>query len=129
MEPLKIKIVLSRKKDIDLKQFDISILIKRSKYKPFLKFDENLLNDDIGNGFDFAKTASAQTRSKHDLFTRKNAVYDIVAQTNRSTAKMEESTLTEVLLEGGVAKYEGTPYALNEVQDVIKKSVKLTNKD
>ena len=131
-KPVTYKEAYNLKKDIDLK------ITSELAVPPNLK-DQNkivelfnlrkVVNDDIGNGFDFAKTASAQTRSKHDLFTRKNAVYDIVAQTNRSTAKMEESTLTEVLLEGGVAKYEGTPYALNEVQDVIKKSVKLTNKD
>jgi len=87
------------------------------------------LNDDIGKGFAFAKEAVAQTKGKHDAFTRNETIYNIINKTSRNTFQQEESQLAEILLEQGVAKYDKTPFALNQVQEGLKTAIPLTGKN
>jgi len=87
------------------------------------------LNEDIGKGFAFAKEAVAQTKGKHDAFTRNETIYNIVNKTSRNTFQQEESQLAEILLEQGVAKFEKTPFSLNQLQEGLKTAIPLTGKN
>ena len=130
-ESITYKEAYNLKKSIDLeinKEISKGPEINQAKLEELYSL-RTALNSDIGEGYAFAKEASAITKGKHDAFTRNNTVFNIVNKTSRNTFQQEESQLAEILLEQGVAKYEKTPFGLNQIQEAIKDAVPLTGKE
>jgi hypothetical protein len=83
-------------------------------------------NEDVGNIFPFARNAAATTRTKHDIFTRNNNVYDMVTKNNRGVLQRNSSQSAESIFERN--QLDGVPYALPEFRQAFSEGSKLSGK-
>jgi hypothetical protein len=83
-------------------------------------------NEDIGNIFPFARNAAATTRTKHDIFTRNNNVYDMVSKNNRGVLQRNSAQSAESIFERN--QLDGVPYALPEFRQAFSEGSKLSGK-
>jgi hypothetical protein len=91
-----------------------------------LKGLRSSFNEDVGNIFPFARNAAATTRTKHDIFTRNNNVYDMVSKNNRGVLQKNSSQSADSIFERN--QLDGVPYALPEFRQAFSEGSKLSGK-